>query len=166
MQTLARAVRDDAESIRVALLQMAEPCDALITSGGAWKGEQDLVIRVLDQLGWSKVYHKVRIGPGKAIGFGAWHDKPVSCLPGGPPSKQMALIQLTLPGLLELTPHPPGAIDWVALIGSGEPTLHSRLGRLICQVKESTVWPNRAIIELVVSGTGHEEAGSCPGYFQ
>jgi molybdopterin molybdotransferase len=44
----------------------------------------------------------VRISPGKAIGFGLFQDKPVFCLPGGPPSNHMAFIQLALPGLQRL----------------------------------------------------------------
>ena len=37
--------------------------------------------------------------------------------------------------------HPPGEIDWVTFVGSGEPTLHSRLGWLIRQVKACTTLP-------------------------
>jgi molybdopterin molybdotransferase len=76
--------------------------DALLTSGGAWKGERDQVVHILDQLGWEKIYHRVRIGPGKAIGFGLSKGKPVFCLPGGPPSNHMAFLQLALPGLQKL----------------------------------------------------------------
>ena len=35
----------------------------------------------------------------------------------------------------------PGQIDWVTFVGSGEPTLHSRLGKLIRQVKAMTSLP-------------------------
>jgi wyosine [tRNA(Phe)-imidazoG37] synthetase (radical SAM superfamily) len=35
----------------------------------------------------------------------------------------------------------PGQIDWVTFVGSGEPTLHSRLGKLIRQVKAMTTLP-------------------------
>jgi len=35
----------------------------------------------------------------------------------------------------------PGDIDWVTFVGSGEPTLHSELGKLICQVKEMSPLP-------------------------
>jgi molybdopterin molybdotransferase len=53
-------------------------------------------------MGWRKVYHRVRMGPGKAVGFGLWQGKPVFILPGGPPSNQMAFLQLALPGLHRL----------------------------------------------------------------
>jgi molybdopterin molybdotransferase len=57
---------------------------------------------MLSQLGWQKMYHRVRIGPGKAIGFGFLNDVPVFVLPGGPPSNLMAFLKLALPGLLKL----------------------------------------------------------------
>jgi len=40
-----------------------------------------------------------------------------------------------------LTAHKPGEIDWVTFVGSGEPTLHSHIGRLIWGVKEITKLP-------------------------
>jgi len=105
MQTRVGVVEDQSDAIKDRLLQMVAVSDTIITSGGAWTGELDLVIRLLDELGWRKVYHKVKMGPGKAIGFGLWRGKPIFCLPGGPPSNQMAFIQLALPGLLKLAGH-------------------------------------------------------------
>ena len=105
MQTRVGVAEDQADAIKDRLLQMVAASDAILTSGGAWTGEHDLVIRLLDELGWRKVYHKVKMGPGKAIGFGLWRGKPIFCLPGGPPSNQMAFIQLALPGLLKLAGH-------------------------------------------------------------
>ena len=95
-------LRDDATRIRQALTTCLEQFDAVLTSGGAWKGEHDLVVNILDSLGWQKIYHRVRMGPGKAVGFGLFQNKPVFCLPGGPPSNHMAFIQLGLPGLQKL----------------------------------------------------------------
>lgn len=40
-----------------------------------------------------------------------------------------------------LRTHKPGEIDWVTFVGSGEPTLHSRIGWLIGQVKRMTGLP-------------------------
>lgn len=93
---------DEPEAIRRALQTALAESDAVLTSGGTWKGERDLVVKILDELGWQKVYHRVRIGPGKAAGFGMFGAKPVFCLPGGPPSNHMAFVQLGLPGLQKL----------------------------------------------------------------
>jgi wyosine [tRNA(Phe)-imidazoG37] synthetase (radical SAM superfamily) len=40
-----------------------------------------------------------------------------------------------------LQAHRPGEIDWVTFVGSGEPLLHSSMGRLIRQVKQLTNLP-------------------------
>jgi molybdopterin molybdotransferase len=119
--------RDDADAIRQALQTSLAQFDGVLTSGGAWKGERDLVVHILDELGWQKVYHRVRIGPGKAVGFGTFQGKPVFCLPGGPPSNQMAPSPAGLPGLQSwpatLSPGYPSAGSWP------KPSPGRRIGR-------------------------------------
>jgi molybdopterin molybdotransferase len=130
-------LQDDATCIRQVLSTCLEQFDAVLTSGGAWKGEHDLVVQILDALGWQKIYHRVRMGPGKAVGFGLFQNKPVFCLPGGPPSNHMAFVQLALPGLQKLAGEPQpglpqasavmdetisGQLDWTQFI-------HGRLVR-------------------------------------
>jgi molybdopterin molybdotransferase len=95
-------VSDEPASQQRQLSEFLSTQDALLTSGGSWSGDRDLVVRMLDALGWEKVYHRVRIGPGKGVGFGLWHGKAVFCLPGGPPSNYMAFLHLALPGLMRL----------------------------------------------------------------
>lgn len=93
---------DQRETLTAGLKTALDSFDAVITSGGAWKGDRDLVAAVLDDLGWEKIYHRVKMGPGKAVGFGMVGTKPVFCLPGGPPSNHMAFLQLALPGIMKL----------------------------------------------------------------
>jgi molybdopterin molybdotransferase len=102
MDASVRVVEDRHEQIREALTEALEAHDAILTSGGAWKGERDLVAKLLDEAGWEKFYHRIRLGPGKAVGFGLWQGKPVFILPGGPPSNHTAFLQLALPGLHRL----------------------------------------------------------------
>jgi len=102
MKTSTSIVVDQRDSLRLELVQQIASHDAILTSGGAWKGDRDLIVGVLDELGWQKIYHRVRIGPGKAIAFGKYQEKPIFCLPGGPPSNHMAFLQLALPGLQRL----------------------------------------------------------------
>jgi molybdopterin molybdotransferase len=106
MTTSTRVVEDDRDTIEAVLMEAIEDHDAIVTSGGAWTGERDLVAKVLDTMGWRKIYHRVRMGPGKAVGFGLWRRKPLFILPGGPPSNQMAFLQLALPGLHRLSGYP------------------------------------------------------------
>ncbi len=95
-------VPDRKDALRETIERLFPSFDALVTSGGAWKGERDLIVRVLDDLGWQKVFHRLRLGPGKALAFGLLDHRPVFCLPGGPPSNQAAFLLLALPGLLRL----------------------------------------------------------------
>jgi len=128
---------DSKERIVSTILEQLPHVDAFITSGGAWGSERDLIIRVLESLNWRGVYHRVRMGPGKAVGFGLLEEKPFFCLPGGPPSSEMAFLQLALPGLLAMKGyrHPPfpsaearltetvrGARDWTQFV-------HARIER-------------------------------------
>jgi wyosine [tRNA(Phe)-imidazoG37] synthetase (radical SAM superfamily) len=40
-----------------------------------------------------------------------------------------------------LSAHPPGSVDWITFVGSGEPTLHLRLGEILRQVKTLSQLP-------------------------
>lgn len=102
-------VDDSEEAIKRALKRHLPGVDVILTSGGAWGSERDLVIGSLAKLGWQEIFHHVRMGPGKGIAFGLWEGKPVFCLPGGPASNEMAFLQLALPGILRMsgdTRHP------------------------------------------------------------
>jgi len=95
-------VQDSTDSIESEILQRCRDTDALITSGGAWGSERDLVVGVLDSLRWRKIFHRVRMGPGKGTAFGLLMNRPVFCLPGGPASNEMSFLQLALPGILRM----------------------------------------------------------------
>lgn len=95
-------VKDDPDEILNLLSRVGAESDAILTSGGAWTGDRDMVAKILAQMGWEQVFHRIRIGPGKAVGFGLLNDKPVFILPGGPPSNLMGFLQIALPGLLTL----------------------------------------------------------------
>jgi molybdopterin molybdotransferase len=96
---VAEQVADERQAIATAIQRHHSGCDAFITTGGAWQSERDLIIDVLDGLKWHRIFHRVRMGPGKGTGFGMLAQKPVFCLPGGPPSMEVGLLQLALPGL-------------------------------------------------------------------
>jgi molybdopterin molybdotransferase len=103
LDTGLEVAKDNAKAIKACLKRGLETHDAVLTSGGAWTGDRDLMAMVLEELGWQKVYHRVRLGPGKAVGFGRLEHKPIFILPGGPPSNLVAFLQLALPGLVKLS---------------------------------------------------------------
>jgi len=98
-------VGDDSEDIFRTLGQSINQVDAVVTSGGAWAGDRDLVAQVLRRLGWKQVFHGIRMAPGKGVGFGLLDQKPIFMLPGGPPANVMGFLQIALPGLLKLAGH-------------------------------------------------------------
>ncbi len=101
---VSRVVKDEAKLLEQTVEEfLSGPWEVLITSGGAWRGPKDLIVKVLERFGWQKIFHRVRMGPGKAVAFGLLKEKVVFCLPGGPPSNQMAFLNLALPGVLLLT---------------------------------------------------------------
>lgn len=105
MKTLTAVVHDDFDTISSTLKAIAGDADAVVTSGGAWTSDRDMVAQALEGLGWHEFFHRIRIGPGKAVGFGILDNKPVFILPGGPSSNLMGFLQIALPGLLALAGH-------------------------------------------------------------
>ena len=103
--THACVVGDELGEICRTLEQAMAQVDVVITSGGAWTGDRDLMVEALQDLGWQAIYHGVRMIPGKGTGFGLLHEKPVFLLPGGPPANLMGFLQLALPGLQAMAGH-------------------------------------------------------------
>jgi molybdopterin molybdotransferase len=107
MKAEVAVVGDQSENLSRTIESMFEHVDVLITSGGAWKSDRDLTIKVLKEMGGDVIFHRVRMGPGKAVALILLKNKTVFCLPGGPPSNEMAFLQIALPGLLHLAGKPP-----------------------------------------------------------
>jgi len=129
MQTRLAIAKDNYHELYSALKLMVSETDAVLTSGGAWTSERDLTAQVLAELGWQEVFHRIRIGPGKAVGFGLLDKKPIFILPGGPSANLMAYLQIALPGLL-------------ALSGHANPGLPRIKARLSLDLKGESDWTN------------------------
>lgn len=105
----AGVVPDRRAAIAAALEQALPRCDALITCGGAWGSERDLTWKAALDVGMQSVYLRVRMSPGKPVGFGLIAGKPLFLLPGGPSANETAFLTLALPALLRMRgdPRPP-----------------------------------------------------------
>jgi molybdopterin molybdotransferase len=141
MQTCLDVVKDEPDELYRTLGKCIDSADAVLTSGGAWTSDRDLVAEIFDRLGWKQMFHRIRIGPGKAVGFGMLKGKPVFILPGGPPSNLTGFLQIALPGLLKLAGHRM----------TGLPTTNVRLsselrGRYAIGPSSDTVSLNRAVM--------------------
>ena len=95
-------VADDAGAIKSCLEKLVLEADAIITNGGSMNSERDLVVGVLQDLGWTRLFRHVRMSPGKGTSFGIWRDKPVFCLSGGPSSSATGFVALALPGIFNM----------------------------------------------------------------
>jgi len=94
---------DSIDRISAAMRDLSKTCDVIITSGGAWKGDRDLVATVINFLGGKMVFHRVRLGPGKASGMGLINNKKVFCLPGGPSANMSGFVMIVLLALFKMS---------------------------------------------------------------
>ncbi len=101
-EVVFRHAGDTENDIADAVASLMAEADVVITSGGAWKGDRDLVVKVLGRMGWDLIFHRVRMGPGKAVGMGVLDKKPVFCLPGGPASNEIAFMMIVFPAVLKM----------------------------------------------------------------
>ncbi len=95
-------VRDNPADLSRAIHNHLATADAYVSSGGSWGSERDLILKTLAGFDWQGIYHRVRMGPGKAVGFGLLANTPFFILPGGPPSNETALLELALPALVKM----------------------------------------------------------------
>jgi putative molybdopterin biosynthesis protein len=78
-------VRDDESEIKKALLEAAQNCDIILTSGSTSAGSGDIMYRVIEENG-ALLAHGIDIKPGKPAIIGKVFGKPVFGLPGYPAS--------------------------------------------------------------------------------
>ncbi len=93
-------VPDDEASLRRAMSEGAELCDALLTSAGVSLGDFDHVRRVLLELsGGTMTWLEVAVKPAKPLAFGAVGSTPVVGLPGNPVAALVSFELFARPGL-------------------------------------------------------------------
>ncbi|MBW8003012.1 MAG: molybdopterin molybdenumtransferase MoeA, partial [Planctomycetes bacterium] len=116
MDAQIAVVPDQTEQLSIIIESMLKEVDVIITSGGAWKSDRDLTIQTLKEMGGDVVFHHVRMGPGKAVGLILLNEKTIFCLPGGPPSNEMAFLQIVLPAMLHLAGREPIPFEYKTAI--------------------------------------------------
>jgi molybdopterin molybdotransferase len=95
-------LRDHLDHLEEHFRHLIPQVDMLITCGGVLDGDKDLTLGAMAQVGMDKIFHRVRIGPGKGACMGRVGKTIVFNLPGGPPSNHVALILLALSGVRRL----------------------------------------------------------------
>lgn len=92
---------DDGALIRDALARAAESHDAVITTGGASRGEEDHMLDSIDELG-SRHMWQLAVKPGRPMMFGQIGDCAVLGLPGNPVAAFVCFLLYARPLLLTL----------------------------------------------------------------
>jgi molybdopterin molybdotransferase len=128
LEYCAVLVGDSRQELQSAIESHLSEADAFITCGGAWGSEKDLILAVVQDLKWDAIYRRVRMGPGKPVGFGLLKQKPFFILPGGPPSNEMAFLQLALPAIMKMKGEIPFSF----------PRVRAQLAETVCGHKDWT----------------------------
>lgn len=132
-------VADRKSDIEAAIRRHLGRCDAFLTSGGAWGSEKDLMLKVVEKMNWQGIYHRVRMSPGKPVGYGLLDQRPFFILPGGPPSNEMAFLQLALPAIM-------------TMMGASTPCFPMIRTRLAADVSGPESWTNFVHGDLAFDG--------------
>ena len=84
LKTKYLGIAQDDESSLTEKISEGMKSDILLISGGVSMGEFDLVPEILEKLGTEKIFHKIRIKPGKPVFFGKKGKCLIFGLPGNP----------------------------------------------------------------------------------
>ncbi len=93
---------DNRQDLQNAVLEMEAQSDVLITTGGISVGQTDHVLPVMEQLGASCLFRRVKIKPGKPLTVMTLGHKPVFCLPGNPGATAICTLFFVIPFLRSL----------------------------------------------------------------
>jgi molybdopterin molybdotransferase len=75
---------DDRTNLRESLDSARRDADLVITTGGASRGQRDLVKSTLAELGAELKFNEVSMRPGRPMGFAIWDGIPICVVPGNP----------------------------------------------------------------------------------
>jgi molybdopterin molybdotransferase len=96
--------RDTRESFREHL-EAAREADLLVTTAGISVGEHDYVRPVLEEMGATQKFWKLRMRPGAPVGFGLLGDVPWIGLPGNPVSTMVTFELFVRPAIRKMCGH-------------------------------------------------------------
>ena len=98
---IQRVVADQPELLRQTLLELAQGCDVVISTGGVSVGDKDWIRPLVAELG-SVSFWKLHLKPGRPFAWGQLADKPFFGLPGNPVAAAITALQLLWPALQQL----------------------------------------------------------------
>jgi len=111
---------------------LGSPHDVIVACGGVSAGERDLVVDVAESCGWRRIFHKVRIKPGKPVYLAVRGEQILFGLPGNPLSVTVTCSVFLIPALKKMA-------------GFAEYRLHpmsaTMAAETIRQSKRMLIWP-------------------------
>jgi molybdopterin molybdotransferase len=135
-------LRDDPQSLRLALRDAATRCDVVISSGGVSAGEADFLPALVAELGRIHFW-KVRMKPGMPVLCGEIDNALVFALPGNPVSTIATFMTLVRPALLALQGASDEGRTWRARLTLPVAKRHDRTEYLRARIEaraDGTLW--------------------------
>ncbi len=129
---------DDGPGLRRALTEALSECHVLVTIGGTGLGNRDMVMSVVEEIGFDQQFEGVRLRPGRTSAFGFLRGRPTFVLPGTPTANETAFLLLALPGILTLA----GSVE------PPFPVVPARLSRDLRRSKEQRRWTQAIRVRL------------------
>ncbi|MFT8541039.1 molybdopterin molybdotransferase MoeA [Acetobacter sp.] len=108
---------DSREDLLAVISELAEQSDILLTTGGISVGQTDNVLPVMEQLGASCLFRRVKIRPGKPFTLMQLGSVPVFCLPGNPGATAICAQVFVLPFLRSFMEHRQALMSFPVLHG-------------------------------------------------
>jgi molybdopterin molybdotransferase len=96
-----RVVVDQAEPLRIALRELAQGCDVVVSTGGVSAGDSDWIRPLVEELGAVRFW-KLFLKPGRPFAWGQVAGVPFFGLPGNPVAAAITALQLLWPALQRL----------------------------------------------------------------
>jgi molybdopterin molybdotransferase len=96
-----RVVGDQPEALRQALVELAEGCDVVVSTGGVSAGDTDWIRALVAELG-EVAFWKLFLRPGRPFAWGDIGGTPFFGLPGNPVAAAITALQLLWPALQRL----------------------------------------------------------------
>jgi molybdopterin molybdotransferase len=96
-----QVVADQQDLLRNALMELAEGCDVVISTGGVSVGDKDWIRPLVAELGTVNFW-KLQLKPGRPFAWGQLAGKPFFGLPGNPVAAAITALQLLWPALQQL----------------------------------------------------------------
>jgi molybdopterin molybdotransferase len=146
--------RDEAGPLADALARGLE-ADILLVTGGVSVGNRDLVPSTLSRLGVERVFHKIRLRPGKPLWFGVGphrgDDAPgtlVFGLPGNPVSGIVGFLLMVRPAVRQLFDRAPAAETDIGRYPLAHPFTHPR-AVFTCHPGLLVAGPSGTVVEVL-----------------